>query len=316
MARIRTLLTCAGILSAIVALIATGCAPKQTDGASGASSGAKTAGATGASQTPSSDEEAKISIQGSTTVLPLSEAWQKPFNEEHPDIALEIAGGGSGNGITALIGGTADIANASREIKDSERDEAAGNGIEVVEHLIAYDGLAVIVHPSNPIESVTVEQLSDIYTGKIKSWADLGGTGDITAAGRDSSSGTYETFLEEAVQKHKTDDSLQFAPEVLSLSSTENLKNTVASSPGAIGYIGLGYVDETVKAVPIIDVGGGEPVAPTEATVLDGTYPFARKLYCYTNGEPTGGVKTYMDWVLSEKGQAIVTEQGFVPIPK
>jgi len=254
---------------------------------------------------------------GSTTVLPLAEKWRKAYNAKHPEVSIAVSGGGSGTGIEALLAGTAEIANSSRDIKPEEIERAKGKGVTPVEHLVAYDGIAVIVHPSNPLEALSVEQLSDIYTGKVKDWDAVGakGLGAIQVVSRDSSSGTYESFKELVVTLGGKDKSRDYAPEALKQASNEAILSLVSQTKGAIGYVGLGYLSPKVKALKVIPVGGGEAVAPSAASVLDGSYPIARKLYCYTNGEPRGAVKAYLDWIKGPEGQAIVRELGFVPVP-
>jgi phosphate transport system substrate-binding protein len=254
-----------------------------------------------------------IKMIGSTTVLPIAEAWQKKFNEMHPEVNIAVSGGGSGGGIEALLTGTADIGNASRAIKDKEKKRAEEAGMNVVEHTVAYDGIAVVVNPSNGLDALSVEQLSDIFTGKVRNWKDVGGeAGEIQIVSRDSASGTYEAFKEMVVTLGKTDKERDYAPEALKQASNQAVVATVAQTKTAIGYIGLGYIDESLKPLKVIPMGGGDAVEPTPSTVGDGSYPVARDLYMYTNGEPTGAVKEFLDWGKSAEGQAIVDELGFV----
>ncbi len=254
---------------------------------------------------------------GSTTVLPIAEAWQKKFSETHPSVKIAVSGGGSGAGIEALISGTCEVASSSREIKDKEREQAAAAGVSPVEHIIAHDGIAVVVHPSNPVSELSIEQLSDMFTGKIRNWKDVGGqSGEIQIISRDSASGTYEAFKELVVTLNKTDKERDYAAEALKQASNQAVLTSVAQTKAAIGYIGLGYLDETVKALRVIPMGGGTAVEVTADAVLDGTYPVSRALYMYTNGEPTGIVKEYLDWGKGPEGQAIVAGLGFVPISK
>ncbi len=252
---------------------------------------------------------------GSTTVLPIAEAWQKKYNERHPDVSIAVSGGGSGTGIKALIAGTAEIADASRAIKDKEKKQADEAGIEPVEHTIAYDGIAVIVHPDNPLAVLSVEQLSDIFSGKVRDWKDVGGdTSEIQIVSRDSASGTYEAFKEMVVTLGKTDKERDYAPEALRQSSNQGVLTIVAQTKTAIGYVGLSYIDDTVKGIRVIPMGGEEAVEATVEAVKDGSYPVSRSLYMYTNGEPAGDVKKYLDWGRGAAGQAIVAELGFVPV--
>ena len=253
---------------------------------------------------------------GSTTVLPLAEKWRAAYNEEHPEVEIAVSGGGSGTGIKALISGTADIANSSREITAGEVEQAKAAGVEALEQVVAYDGIAVIVHPSNPLSRISVAQLSEIFSGTVTDWGRIGapGRGEIQVVSRDSASGTYEAFKEIVVTLRGAEASRDYAASALKQTSNQGILALVARTKSAIGYVGLGYLDESVKALPVVPEGGGEPVAPTVANVKAGTYPISRALYCYTDGEPSGALKGYVDWITGPEGQAIVEELGFVPV--
>lgn len=261
-------------------------------------------------------EEVTIENIGSTTVLPIAEAWAAAYHEAHPNVAINVSGGGSGNGIKALIDGTADLANSSRAIKDEEVQLAEQNGVHPVEHVVAYDGIAAVVHPDNPIESLTIAQLSDIYSGEITSWDELGvsGMGDIVVVSRDSASGTYESWKEMVIQMRGEAEDRDYAPAVLKKASNKDIRETVAQTPSAIGYIGLGYINDDVKPIDVVPMDGGDAVAPTSENVQSGEYPVSRELYMYTDGEPTGALKQYLNWGMSEEGQKLVEELGFVPV--
>lgn len=261
-------------------------------------------------------EAVTISQIGSTTVLPVAEKWAEAFHEQNSNVDINVSGGGSGTGIKALIDGTADIANASRPIKDEETQLAQDNGIDPVEHVIAFDGIAAVVHPDNPVGDLSVEQLSDIFSGEVTSWDELGvsGMGDIVVVSRDSSSGTYESWKDMVVSMDGEAEDRDFAPSALKKGSNKDVRSTVAETEAAIGYIGLGYIDDSVKAVPVIPMGGGEAVEPTPENVQDESYPVARALYMYTDGEPSGAVKDYLDWGMTDEGQALVEEAGYVPV--
>ncbi len=263
----------------------------------------------------SGDREAVAQI-GSTTMLPLAGRWQKAFNRKQPEVDISVSGGGSGTGIRALIAGTAEIANSSRDIKQKEIAQAREAGVTLVEHVVAYDGIAVIVHPSNPLHEISVEQLSDIFSGRVTSWADLGATrmGDTQVISRDSASGTYEAFKELVVTMGGQDKTRDYAAAVLKQASNQAVLALVARTKSGIGYVGLGYLDESVKVLPVIPLDGGEAVAPTVENVASGDYSVSRALYCYTNGEPRGATKAYLDWIEGPEGQAIVEELGFVPV--
>lgn len=252
---------------------------------------------------------------GSTTVLPLAEKWRDAFNKQHPGVDIAVSGGGSGTGLKALLSKTAEIANSSREIKDKELEDGKAAGINIVEHTVAFDGIAVIVHKDNPVTKLTVEQIAGMYTGKIKKWDELGGQGDIQLINRDSASGTYESFKELVVQQDGKDKEADYAPGTLNQSSNQAIKTMVAQTKGAIGYVGLGYLDETVKVVPIVGE-DGQAVTPSVETIQSGKYAISRKLYLYTAGEPQGNIKAYLDFIKGPEGQALVEEDGFVPLPK
>ncbi len=244
-----------------------------------------------------------ITIKGSTTVLPIAQSCAEAFMNQHDEVNISVQGGGSGVGIASIIDGTADIGDASRPIKDKEKQNAKENGVKAYENVVALDGIAVIVHPKNSVSALTKEQIKAVYTGKISNWADLGGKkGKIVVISRDSSSGTFETFNELALEKEKV------RPDALMNASNNAVGQTVGRTPGAIGYIGLGYLSSSVKAV---DVDG---VAATKKNVVNGSYSLARKLFMYTNGAPQGVTKDFIDFILSADGQKLVDKAGFVSV--
>ncbi len=252
---------------------------------------------------------------GSDTLVNLALAWAEAYHELHPDISISVTGGGSGTGIAALINGSTDIANASRQMKAEELDEAELRGIIPVEHVVALDAIAVVVNPRNPVNELSIPQISDIYTGRISNWSEVGGEDrPIILASRESNSGTYVYFLENVVRKGEADNDALFSPEALLLPSSEVIGLEVAQNPNAIGYDGLGYVTPDQKTLRVALSAAGPFVPPTVDTVNDNTYPIARPLYMYTRGEPTGIVKEYLDWIMGEDGQRLVAELGFVPL--
>ncbi len=256
-----------------------------------------------------------IENKGSDTIVNLALAWAERYQELHPEVRISVTGGGSGTGIAALINGTVDIANASRQIKPEEREKAEANGITPVEFVIARDAIAVIVHPDNPVDRLTLQQISDIYSGKITNWAEVGGEDrPIVRLSRETNSGTHVYFLEEVVRLGKQDNDTLFSMDTLLLPSSEGIINEVRQNPNAIGYDGLGYVPPDLKTIAIARDAGGPYVLPSIETVNDGSYPIARDLYMYTAGEPTGVVREYLEWILSPEAQEIVAELGFVPI--
>ena len=225
-----------------------------------------------------------------------------------------MTGGGSGTGIAALINNTVDLANASRQIKDEEIAEAQSKGVEPVEHIIARDAIAVIVNPENPVNELTLQQISDIYSGKISNWSEVGGDDrPIVKLSRETNSGTHVYFLETVLRLGSKEDKTLFSTDTLLLPSSEGIISEVRDNPNAIGYDGLGYVPDDLKMIAIAKEAGGLYVLPSIETVNDKTYAIARDLYMYTNGEPTGVIKDYLDWILSDEAQQIVAELGFVP---
>ena len=255
-----------------------------------------------------------IENKGSDTIVNLALAWAEAYQAAHPDVRISVTGGGSGTGIASLINGTVDLANASRQIKEEESENARANGIEPVEHIIARDAIAVIVHPNNPVRQLTLKQISDIYSGKINNWSELGGEDrPIVRLSRETNSGTHVYFLETVLRLGNAEDKTLFSTDTLLLPSSEGIIAEVRQNPNAIGYDGLGYVPHDLKMIAIAEEEGGAYVLPSIPTVNDKTYPIARDLYMYTDGEPTGLVKEYLDWILDEEAQEIVAELGFVP---
>jgi phosphate transport system substrate-binding protein len=245
----------------------------------------------------------KLTIQGSTTVLPIAQAAAEAYMDNNPDANITVRGGGSGTGIAALIDGATDIADASRPMKDKEVNQARENGVNPVEHIVALDGIAVIVHPENPMTNISIDNIKKIYTGKLLNWDQVGGgSGSIVVVSRDAASGTFEAFNTLALNDAKMTDG------ALMLASNLEIARIVAQTPGAIGYVGLGYLSDDVKAIKV------EMIDATEETVRDATYPLARPLFMYTRGTPKGLTKDFIDYVMSADGQEIVREAGFVPV--
>ena len=259
---------------------------------------------------------AYIENKGSDTIVNLALAWAERYQSDYPDVRISVTGGGSGTGIAALINKTVDIANASRQIKPEEIDEAKSNGVDPVEFVIARDAIAVIVNPQNPVNELTLQQISDIYSGKITNWSEVGGEErPIVRLSRETNSGTHVYFLETVLRLGEKDNKTFFSSNTLLLPSSEGIVAEVRQNPNAIGYDGLGYVPPDLKMIAIAKEAGGEYVLPSVETVNNATYPIARDLYMYTAGEPTGTVKIYLDWIItSDEAQQIVTELGFVPI--
>jgi phosphate transport system substrate-binding protein len=256
-----------------------------------------------------------ITNNGSDTIVNLALAWAERYAAEHPDIQISVSGGGSGVGISALISGTVDIANASRKIKDEEVQAAEANGTQPVEHVIARDAIAVIVNPNNPVSQLTLEQISAIYRGEITNWSQVGGEDrPIVKLSRETNSGTHVYFLESVIRLGQSDNEDIFSADTLLLPSSEGIIAEVSENPNAIGYDGLGYVTDGVKVLAIGTQIDGPYVMPSIDTVNSNEYPISRDLYMYTTQSPSQIIQDYLDWIVSDEAQEIVSQLGFVPI--
>jgi len=248
-------------------------------------------------------EEKTLTLAGSTTVLPIAQRVAEEFMELYPDVNISVRGGGSGVGIAALIDGVVDIANASRPMKDEELKLARERGVNPVPTIIANDGIAIIVHPENPIDEISLDQLKAIYTGGISRWSELGGTNrPIVVISRDVASGTFEVFKKLVLKGENV------RPDAIRLASNKAVAITVAKTPDAIGYVGLGFLSPEVKPLKV------DGVSPTPENVISGKYKIVRPLYMYTNGEPKGLAKEFIQFILSDEGQNLIKELGFVPV--
>jgi phosphate transport system substrate-binding protein len=237
--------------------------------------------------------------------------------EQNPVNFVSVTGGGSGTGLSALISGACDIAMSSRNIKTKEIELAGKKGIKPYEIKAALDGLAVVVNPKNPISKLTLGQLADIFTGKIKNWKQLGGPdGQIVILSREVNSGTHVYFKEHVLKRNDPNSTAEFSPSALMLSSSQAIADEVAGNSDAIGYYGMGYICNKQKAVLIAKDPNSEFIAPTVDNVVSGKYPISRPLFLYTNGEPQGLVKKFVDFALSKEGQEIVAKTDFVPVIK
>jgi len=248
-------------------------------------------------------------IKGSDTVLPLSQKEAESYLTLNPSQPIIITGGGSGVGISALVEGTADIAQSSRKIKFDERKKIQEKGKTVKEVIIAYDALAVVVHPKNKVTNLTREQLEGIFTGKITNWKEVGGADlRIIPYSRETSSGTYE-FFKEVILKNKN-----YKNGIMSMPATGAMIQSISQTEGAIGYVGLAYLNKNVKSINVSCDGGKTFTSPTIANAKNGTYPIVRPLYYYYLTDSTRIVKPFIDYVLSKKGQSIVKEIGFITL--
>jgi phosphate transport system substrate-binding protein len=256
-----------------------------------------------------------IENKGSDTIVNLALAWAERYQSLHPEVRLSVTGGGSGTGIAALINGTVDIANASRQIKSEELAAAESNGGEPVEFVIARDAIAVIVNPENPVDELTLQQISDIYSGKINNWLEVGGEDrPIVRLSRETNSGTHVYFLEEVLRLGQDDNKTLFSRDTLLLPSSEGISAEIRENPNAIGYDGLGYVTPDLKVIGVSRRVGEPSIYPSVDSVNNNSYPIARDLYMYTNGQPAGAVKDYLGWIFTSEAQEIVAELGFVPV--
>ncbi len=256
-----------------------------------------------------------IQNKGSDTLVNVAQAWAEAYPKVNPDIAVAVSGGGSGTGIASMINGTVDIANASRKMKDKERKLAEKNGQHPVEHVVGYDALAVFIHKDNPIKSMSLAQLKDIYgrDPKVKNWSDMGITvpgckDKIVVVSRQNNSGTYAYFKKTVLGKKG-----RYRQGTLDMHGSKDVVDLVEKTPCAIGYSGLAYATDHLKTV-CISKGDEACVSPSVATASDRSYPVARPLFMYTNGEPQGAIKEYMDWILSDTGQCILQKKGYAPV--
>ncbi len=265
-----------------------------------------------------------ISVKGSDTMVNLSQKWAEVFMKENPSITLQVTGGGSGTGIAALLNGTTDIANASREMKQDEIDKAKSKGIEPKVYKVALDGIAIIVNPKNKVDNLTLAQIRDIYTGKVTNWKDVGGSDmPITLYGRENSSGTYEFLREHVLGKDEMGNERDYATSTQVLQGTAALGEAVARDEKGIGYGGVGYfaLRKDVKILGVKKDAQSEAVTPAQdgkvhyEKIWSGEYPISRYLYCITNGPAKGAAKQFIDFIISPEGQKIVESMEYIPLP-
>ena len=258
-----------------------------------------------------------IQNKGSDTLVNVAQAWAEAYKEIDANVAVAVTGGGSGTGISSMINGTVDIANASRKMKDKEIASARENGVEPVEHVVGFDALAVFLHVDNPMNEVTIEQLAAVYGegGEFETWSDLGvavpgcDSDEIVRVSRQNNSGTYAYFKQAVLGKQR-----DYKLGSRDMHGSKDVVDLVHNTPCAIGYSGLAYANDHIKMPCVRADADSECVTPTSETAFDGTYPIARPLLMYTAGEPTGNVATYLNWILSDTGQCIIQEKGYAPI--
>jgi len=259
-----------------------------------------------------------LKITGSDTMVILAAAWQERYKDVEPSVRIQVKGGGSGVGIAALCSGRIEIATASRPLKPEEAALAKERtGKTPREFVVGRDALAIFVHPSNPLDSITIPELAEIYgeNGRITQWSELGATppdcadGEIVRISRQNSSGTYAYFKEAVLGKNR-----EYKQGATSQGGSSDVVTLISRTPCAIGYSGMGYQSDTVKMLNVAKAKDKPAVAPSKATTQDGSYPIARPLFLYTLGEPEGQVKRFIEWILSPDGQQVVERMGYVPV--
>jgi phosphate transport system substrate-binding protein len=291
--------TCAAAILAAGAFLLTGC-------------GGKNGG----------DKKQAIANIGSDTMVNLAIAWADAYSKVDAAVSVEVNGGGSGQGVAALINNSCEIANCSRKFEEKESADftAKHPGKEPKEFMVGYDALSVFVHKDNPLTEISIEELQQMYSndGKLAKWSDLGvsnipgAKGDeIILVSRQNNSGTYHYFREAIVGKKN-----EMRLGTVDMNGSKDVVDLISKTPNAIGYSGMGYATPLVKHLKVSKKKGEPAVEPTIATTLDKSYPIARPMFMYTAGEPTEQIKKYLDWIVSDAGQKIVAETGYVPLPK
>jgi len=306
MSKLKTTTEWALAVALAAGLAQTGCGKR--DGATGSGSGG--------------GKVTSVQNIGSDTMVNLAQAWSEEYHKVDPGVSIEVSGGGSGLGIAGLINGTAEIANSSRklEAEEVEKCKAKHGGTDPKEYMVGYDALSIFVHKDNPLNEISLEELAEIYKegGKITKWSELGvqsipgAQGDeVVRISRQNNSGTYHYFREVVIGK-KGD----FKAGSVDLNGSKDVVETIAKTPNAIGYSGLGYATPAVKIVKVAKKKGEASVMPSIETTLNKTYPIARPMFMYTPGTPPPHIQKYLDWVMSDAGQKIVKDTGYVPLPK
>jgi phosphate transport system substrate-binding protein len=263
----------------------------------------------------SNEQSNSLQIKGSDTMVNLGQAWAEAYMKQNPGTSIAVTGGGSGTGISAMVNNTCNIAEVSREMKESEIKLVESKGFTPIKIIVALDGLAVVVNPANKISELTIDQLADVFTGKIKNWKELGGRdAKIVLLSREVNSGTHVYFKEHILRHGKLDNKEEFTPEALLLSSSQAIADEVSQNLDAIGYYGMGYITTKEKALKIAKDKNSPAITPTMDNVISGAYPISRPLLMYSKGEPTGLVKSFIDYVLSLAGQEVVKKLDFVPV--
>jgi len=297
------------IIGMLAAVVVIGCGNKKSEEAAPSGEGA-------AAESAKSDERVIIQNKGSDTLVNVAQAWAEAYSKVKNNVAVAVTGGGSGTGISAMINGTVDIANASRKMKDKEIEAAKKNGINPVEHIVGNDALGVFLHKDNPMNEATLEQLAKIYGegGEYEKWSQLGikvpgcDSDEIVRVSRQNNSGTYAYFKKTVLGEGK-----EYKLGSRDMHGSKDVVDLVEKTPCAIGYSGLAYATDNVKMPCIKKDADAECIAPSVQTASDGSYPIARPLMMYTAGEPKGAIKDYLDWIMSDAGQCIILEKGYAP---
>ena len=261
------------------------------------------------------NENAGMQIKGSDTIVNLVQVWAEKFSQINDGINVGVTGGGTGTGFAALLNNTCDIAMASRQVEENEINLAKKQNITYKEFIVGLDGLAVLVNKNNPVNNLTMEQLRDIFMAKITNWKEVGGENrPIVLLSRESNSGTHMFFKETVIRLNDINSKDEFSPKALLMPSSQAIVDEIYQNPNAIGYTGIGFMNNQTKAISVSAQNSTEYFYPTIENVMYGKYPISRPLYLYTNGEPKGIVKDFIDYALSKDGQKIVVETAFVPI--
>jgi len=264
-----------------------------------------------------SQQASSIQIKGSDTMVNLGQAWAEAFMQAHPKVSVAVTGGGSGTGIAALLSNTCDIAELSRELKPEEIVMAREKGFEPKQITVALDGLAVVVHPANPVSQLTLDQLAAIFSGAVTNWKEIGGADlPIVVLSREVNSGTHVYFKEHVLRRNQKESQVEFAANALMLSSSQAIADEVAQNSGAIGYFGMGYISAKEKALAIAKDAAAPFIQPTIDNVLSQAYPISRPLLMVSRGQPRDLVADFLNFVLSPEGQKIVIKIDFVPVKK
>jgi len=262
-------------------------------------------------------QASSLQIKGSDTMVNLGQAWAEAFMKKAPSVSVAVTGGGSGTGIAALLSKTCDIAELSRELKPEEIAMAKEKGFDPKQITVALDGLAVVVHPANPLSQLTMEQLADIFSGRVTNWKEIGGSDlPIVVLSREVNSGTHVYFKEHVLRGGDKESQAEFAANALMLPSSQAIADEVDQNPGAVGYYGMGYISPREKALAVAKDAASPYVQPTIDNVVSQAYPISRPLLMVTRGQPQGLVADFLGFVLSPEGQKIVVEIDFVPVKK